>query len=131
MKDMAKIDTNHSNRKTTMCKLQKARISNDKIAAITGHKNEQSLRDYASADLDDHRKLSATPVSARTPLTEVDHNHGSFTVLLPQLHSPFLWYPKPSKKTEAYDHRLFALCNYLHSKLSHSSQIAHLLYRWY
>ena len=90
MKDMAamanldttnKNFTNHSIRKTTVCKLQKAGISNDKIAAITGHKNEQSLRDYASAYLDDHRKLSnilsATPVSARTPLTELDHNHGS------------------------------------------------------
>ena len=59
----------------------KARISNDKIAAVTGHKNEQSLRDYASTDLDDHRKLSkilsATPVSARIPLTELDHNHES------------------------------------------------------
>jgi len=28
-------------------------VTNDKIAAITGHKNEQSLCDYASADLDD------------------------------------------------------------------------------
>ena len=85
MKDMAamaKLDTtnknftNHSIRKTTVCKLQKAGISNDKIAAITGHKNEQSLRDYASTDLDDHRKLSnvLSAVSTRAPLTEPDHN---------------------------------------------------------
>ena len=34
--------TNHSVRKTTtVWKLQKARVSNDKIAAITGHKSEQ------------------------------------------------------------------------------------------
>ena len=67
-----------------MYKLQKAGISNDKIAAITGHKNEQSLRDYASADLDDHRKLSniLSSVSARTPLTELHQNisHASSSV---------------------------------------------------
>ena len=93
MKDMAamaKLDTtnknftNHSIRKTTVCKLQKAGISNDKIAAITGHKNEQSLRDYASADLDDHSKLSniLSSVSARTPLTELHQNisHASSSV---------------------------------------------------
>ena len=36
--------TNHSLQKTTVRKLQKAGISNDKIAAITGHCNKQSLR---------------------------------------------------------------------------------------
>ena len=54
MRPTTKNFTNHSIRKTTVCKLQKAGISNDKIAATTGHKNEQSLPDYASADLDDH-----------------------------------------------------------------------------
>jgi len=52
MKTMAKLAgidktgrryTNHSVRKTTVRKLQKAGISNDKIAAITGHKSEQTL----------------------------------------------------------------------------------------
>ena len=28
---------------TTVCKLQKAGVSNDTIAAVTGHRNEQSL----------------------------------------------------------------------------------------
>ena len=51
--------TNHSIRKTTVRKLQKAGISNDKIAAVTGHRNEQSLRDYATADMQDHQHISS------------------------------------------------------------------------
>jgi len=51
--------TNYSIRKTTVCKLQKAGVYNDRIAAITGHRNEQSLRDYADADPDDHRTISS------------------------------------------------------------------------
>ena len=39
--------TNHSICKTAVRKLQKAGISNDKNAAVTGHRNEQSLQDYA------------------------------------------------------------------------------------
>ena len=125
MKDMAamaKLDTtnknftNHSIRKTTVCKLQKAGISNDKIAAITGHMNEQSLRDYASADLDDHRKLSnvLSAVSTRAPLTEPDHNinHAPSSV---HSSSQFSFHnctvhfyggsaPNPPKKTQAYHH---------------------------
>ena len=51
--------TNHSIRKTTVRKLQKAGVSNDKIAAVTGHRSEQSLRDYAVADMDDHKRMSS------------------------------------------------------------------------
>jgi len=67
MKKMAKLGnldftnkkfTNHSVRKTTVRKLQKAGVFNDKIAAITGHQNEQSLRDYANADPEDHQAIS-------------------------------------------------------------------------
>ena len=50
--------TNHSIRKTTVRELQKAGISNDKIASITGHKCEESLRDYASTDISDHNRMS-------------------------------------------------------------------------
>ena len=50
---------NLSIRKTTVRKLQKAGISNDKIAAVTGHRNEQSLRDYATADMQDHQHISS------------------------------------------------------------------------
>ena len=41
-----------------MRKLQKHGISNDKIASITGHSTEQSLRDYADTDLSDHASIS-------------------------------------------------------------------------
>ena len=50
--------TNHSVHKTTLQKLQKVGISNDKIAAFTGHKREQTLRDYATIDMEDHQKIS-------------------------------------------------------------------------
>ena len=45
-------------------KLQKAGTSNDKIVSITGHKNEQSLRDYTDVDMEDHAKLSEILVGA-------------------------------------------------------------------
>ena len=32
--------------------------ANDKITSITGHKSEESLRDYASTDTRDHKKMS-------------------------------------------------------------------------
>ena len=38
-------------------KLQKG-VSNGKITAITGHKNEQSISDYADTDLEDHKNIS-------------------------------------------------------------------------
>ena len=50
--------TNHCVRKTLVRKLQKHGISNDKIASITGHSTEQSLRDCADTDLSDHASIS-------------------------------------------------------------------------
>ena len=50
--------TNHSVRKMLVRKLQKSGISNDKIASITGHSSEQSLRYYADTDIADHAKMS-------------------------------------------------------------------------
>ena len=50
--------TNHSVRKTTVRKLQKAGFSNDKIASIMGHKSEQTLRDYAETDSIEHKHMS-------------------------------------------------------------------------
>ena len=53
MKSMAKLAnlditnkkfTNHSIRKTIVYNLQKARVSNNKITAVTGHHNEMSLK---------------------------------------------------------------------------------------
>ena len=50
--------TNHSVLKTTVRKLQKAGVSNDKIIAITGHKTKQSIKAYVDTDLEDHRYIS-------------------------------------------------------------------------
>ena len=52
--------TNHSVRKTTVRKLQRAGFSNDKISSITGHKSEQSIRDYAETDNIEHKNMSHT-----------------------------------------------------------------------
>ena len=61
--------TNHSVRKTTVRKLQKAGVSNDKIASITGHQNEESLRSYAVTDMSDHEKISLI-LSKKTSSTQ-------------------------------------------------------------
>ena len=55
--------------------------------SITGHKNEQSLRDYTDVDIEDHAKLSGILVGAsksiqkRSPLkdtsNEVKMGHGT------------------------------------------------------
>ena len=63
--------TNHSLRKTTVTKLRKFGATNREIMAITGHKNEQSLADYDTLDIDDHRKLGETLGGAVEPLTPV------------------------------------------------------------
>ena len=47
--------TNHSLRKTLVTKLRKFDATNREIMAITGHKKEQSLADYDTLDVDDHR----------------------------------------------------------------------------
>jgi len=39
--------TNRSAHRTTVCKLQKSDVSNDKTMSLTDHRSEQSLRDYA------------------------------------------------------------------------------------
>ena len=68
MKNMAKLGnlditnkkfTNHSIRKTTVSKLQKAGVSNDKIMAVSGHRNEMSLKAYSDVDVDEHKKISS------------------------------------------------------------------------
>ena len=67
MKAMAKLGnldttnkefTNHSIRKTTVCKLQQAGVSNDKIIAVTGHRNEMSLKAYSNIDATEHKRIS-------------------------------------------------------------------------
>ena len=57
----------------TAQKLKKAGISNDKIAAVTGHQNEQSLQDYAVGDMEDHQYISAV-LSATKVLQHPFHN---------------------------------------------------------
>ena len=56
-------------RKTTVRKLQKAGVSNDKIISITGHKTEQSIKAYVDTDLEDHRYIS-TLLSNQRPQVE-------------------------------------------------------------
>ena len=79
--------TNHSARKTTVKKLQKGGISNDKIVSITGHSSELSLRDYVETDIADHASMSkilSLPVSH--PSRPVLQEQCSNTLTSPQLH---------------------------------------------
>lgn len=50
--------TNHSVRKTVVMKLKKAGVASRDITAITGHKNEESLKSYEENSLTDHKHLS-------------------------------------------------------------------------
>ena len=79
MKNMAKLANlditnktfiNHIISKTTVCKLQKAGVSNDKITAVTVHRNEMSLKAYSDTDVDEHKKISSILViSYNIPLS--------------------------------------------------------------
>ena len=62
------LDTTNNSQITVLVRQpsQQAGVSNDKILSITGHKNEQSLRDY-TVDIEDHAKLSGILVGARIP----------------------------------------------------------------
>ena len=58
LKGNGKRYTNHSVRRVTVQKLRKAGVSSREIIAITGHKTEESSKDYDDIDRDDHRRLS-------------------------------------------------------------------------
>ena len=67
--------TNHSVRKTLVHKLQKGGVPNDKITAITGHKSEQSIAEYADTDLEDHRRISLLiSYNAAAPHPPIPHS---------------------------------------------------------
>ena len=50
--------TNHSVQKTTVKTLQKQGVPNSCIAAIAGHRDEQSLQQYAEMEQQDHAQIS-------------------------------------------------------------------------
>ena len=87
--------TNHSVRKTTVRKLQKAGILNDKIAAITGHR---SLVDYAETDLEDHFKISKI-LSRPNRVPQTESSTCTPTTLLP--HSTHT-HPSPISSVQLY-----------------------------
>ena len=51
-------NTQISVRRVTVQKLRKAGISSREIIVITGHKTEESLKNYDDINRDDHRRLS-------------------------------------------------------------------------
>ena len=125
--------TNHCVRKTLVRKLQKHGISNDKIASITGHSNEQTLRDYANTDLSDHASISkilslshqpsqeqqpcSAPVSQCNPsCSAVSSSHflsesvassqyDSYSTLIPQYHSTYIPHYQPPFYTPVPQHQ--------------------------
>ena len=60
----------NSVRKTTVRKFQKAAISNDKIATITGQ-SEQTLRDYTTTDMEDNQKINKILSSKKSDVVAV------------------------------------------------------------
>ena len=58
LKGNGKRYTNHSVRRMTIQKLRKAGVSSREMIATTGHKREESLKDYDDIDSDEHRRLS-------------------------------------------------------------------------
>ena len=50
------------------------KFSEDKITAITGHKSEQNIAQYADTDLEDHRKISLL----------ISHNAAGPQAIVPQ-----------------------------------------------
>ncbi len=71
--------TNHIVSKTTVQKLKKHGVPNNQIAAITGHRNEQSLQEYFEMETRDHQRsariLSGAPhVQPRQPLQNRNPN---------------------------------------------------------
>ena len=131
--------TSHSVRKTLVQKLQKSGISKDKIASITSHRSEQSLRDYADidslrdyadTDIDDHAKMSKIlslsshpsqpPQESSLPIKNLCHIYNlhamyHFRFLIFTLHT-LLVYPHPNN--------VFNGCNfYFGSSTSTSTQL--------
>ena len=96
--------TSHGVRKTLVQKLQKSGISKDKIASITSHRSEQSLRDYADTDslrdyadtdIDDHAKmskiLSLSSHPSQPPQEKQLAHQDPVSYLQPSCHVPFLF----------------------------------------
>ena len=79
-----------------VCKLQKGAVSNNKITAITGHKSEQSIAQYADTDLEDQQKISLL-ISHNAAATQPTVPHSSPYMF--SLH-PFL--PKWTSTIAAY-----------------------------
>ncbi len=64
-------------------------MSNDKIIAITGHKNEQSIKFYADTDIEDHHQMSTMLSRPKPPLVEKSTNMQKLGVQ--ELSSPSLY----------------------------------------
>lgn len=113
--------TNHSVRKATVRKLEKAGFSNDKIASITGHKSEQTLQEYSATDLDDHRQISHTLAHGRQcPLQKTTNS------LSPSVrHDTFTTSSMPSTGTYNFSHCTVSF-NYYTSTTSSSSSTSSL-----
>ena len=99
--------TNHSVRKVTVQKLRKAGVSSREIIAITGHKTEESLKDYDDIDRDDHRRLSrilsGSSQAMNTDVALQPSLPNTQSVMMTQQTTmlsanPYLWPPYPLSK---------------------------------
>ena len=78
--------TKHSVWKTTVRKLQEQGILNSDVAAITGHRNVQSLQQYAEVEQENHAQISKVLKSGhqcavpRPPLHDCNPNIQAITL---------------------------------------------------
>ena len=76
--------SNHSARKTLVCKIKKANLEKSSIAKVTGHRNIQSIDDCDEADEDEQGQLSwaiSERNSTAKPMSYTCHIHAGYRLM--------------------------------------------------
>ena len=98
----------------TVQKLRKAGVSSHEIIAITGHKTEESLKDYDDIDNDDHRRLSEILSGSK----EATGSYGSSIAVLPPYTTMLSTNPHPWPHMPFSVHALSAINPSVHATTS-------------
>ena len=81
---LSKCHTNHSIRATAVTILDKSGFEARHIMALSGHKNEASIRSYSKTDICTKKKMSEIPLTTRCEVSDessVMNSHQSSPVL--------------------------------------------------
>ncbi len=93
-------------RKTVVKKLKKAGVATRDITAITGHKSEESLRDYDDNDISEHRHLSKQISYATTSNPSCSHStfdtsyyysQTAYYNPCPPMYAPYYYQERPAQ----------------------------------